>query len=535
MTTVQELSLLHRRYTEISHRFRAGWTFHQFLQSLGKALLPNVDDQFSEDFQSLYAGIKEVSEKLNASDSGWTRGRLDAIEQRLSELFSALDREDSKVTPDFLRQFFRRVKNYDEKILTQLVKFYLYVQPPQDWDGSRLDKVDFLLARLSEEEDPQSGEALLRDHRRLTEIFQGLWSQLGATSSDDMMLGEHRATIAALRQEAMRVESLDELSTGGPIRRFRELKRGLGALYFEPSLTLAVQETNLAFKNRVHRLYRQEERRIVSEYQRIFELEREVSLDSDLDRDLSAFREEIERFEKQLQREEFRLDEIAQIRERVRSLLPRLVPTRTVGDVARTRLATDTGELTLTAAAAAASSPLSSYEDLLGDYYRRLVEALQNVNPPDLPAERVVLQPEMFALRIEAREVEAYRRVFGRTQCDRELEQFLLEAAALRIRINEEAQEIGGLLDETSATGDSVIFIRARLTARAADSFLWRFSHVLNELMLIGDVADCRQVQLLRMRLMRDYSGLWLLAFKPLLKGIGKFGVSVRAGAPAGA
>jgi hypothetical protein len=156
------------------------------------------------------------------------------------------------------------------------------------------------------------------------------------------------------------------------------------------------------------------------------------------------------------------------------------------------------------------------------------------VNPPDLPAERVVLQPEMFALRVEAREVEAYRRVFGRTQCDRELEQFLLEAAALRIRINEEAQEIGGLLDETSVTGDSVIFIRARLTARAADSYLWRFSHVLNELMLVGDVADCRQVQLLRMRLMRDYSGLWLLAFKPLLKGAGKAGTSVKAGTTAG-
>jgi hypothetical protein len=161
--------------------------------------------------------------------------------------------------------------------------------------------------------------------------------------------------------------------------------------------------------------------------------------------------------------------------------------------------------MTLTAAAAAAASPLSSYEDLLGDYYRRLVETIQNVNPPDLAPERVVLQPEIFSLRIEAREIEAYRKLFGRAGCDRELEQFLLEAAALRIRINEEAQEIGGLMDETSCR--LRIFIRARLTARAADSFLWR-SHVLNELMLIGDMTDCRRV-MLRMRLMRDYSGLW--------------------------
>jgi hypothetical protein len=40
----------------------------------------------------------------------------------------------------------------------------------------------------------------------------------------------------------------------------------------------------------------------------------------------------------------------------------------------------------------------------------------------------------------------------------------------------------------------------------------------LNELMTGGNLAECRQVQLLRMRLMRDYSGLWLLAFKPLYK-----------------
>ena len=131
-----------------------------------------------------------------------------------------------------------------------------------------------------------------------------------------------------------------------------------------------------------------------------------------------------------------------------------------------------------------------------------------------------MLKPEVFALRVEVREVEAYRRIFGKKDCDRELEQFLLESAALRLRINEEAQEIASLLDETSVTGDSVVFARARLTARIADAYLWRFNHVLSELMLTGSLPECRQVQLLRMRLMRDYSGLWLLAFKPLYKRV---------------
>jgi hypothetical protein len=523
MATVQELSVLHRRYADISHRFRAGWTFHQFLQSLAKTLLQRVEDPHSTEFQDLYNGLKEISQSLNASESERIRHRLEAIDRRLSELIAALDEEDTKVTPDLLRQFFRRVKNYDEKILTQLVRFYLYAQESGgSWPSDRLDKADFLLARLSEEVDERTGELALRDHRRLTEIFQGIWAQLGETPPSDQTIEEHRAAVDGLRHEMIAVENLDQLNEAGLIRNYRDLKHGMGNLYFHPELLLAIQETNLVFKSRIQRLYRQEEQRIVAEYQRVFELEREVPFDSQLDRELAEFREEIERFEKQLQREEFRLGDIALIRQKVKQLLPRLTAERTpTGErPIPSRIGMDSGELVLTQAAAAAAAPLTAQEELLGEHYRRLVDTLREVNPPDLAPERVILKPEVFTLRIESREVEAYRRLFSRQDCDRELEQFLLESAALRVRINEEAHEIASLLDETSVTGDSVVFARARLTCRAADAFLWRFNHVLNELMMAGNLAECRQVQLLRMRLMRDYSGLWLLAFKPLYKRV---------------
>ncbi len=519
MTTVQELSVLHRRYADTSHRFRASWTFHQFLQSLGKTLLQRVEDPHSTEFQDLYTGLKEISQSLNASEGERVRHRLEAIDRRLTELVAELGVEDTKVTPDLLRQFFRRVKNYDEKILSQLVRFYLYVHKGGLWPTERLDKVDFLLARLSEEVDERSGELVLRNHHRLNEIFQGIWSQLGEKPPGDQAIEERRAEIDAVRHEMSAVESLDHLNEAGLIRRYREVKHGLGSWYFFPDLLLPIQETNLVFKARIHKLYRQEEQRIIAEYQRVFELEREVPFDTQLDRELGEFREEIERFEKQLQREEFRLGDIALIRQRVKQLLPRLAAGRgNAADRPSGPLTVDTGEITLQRAGAASSAPLKSHEELLGDYYRRVVDALRDVNPPDLAPERVVLKPEVFALRIEVREVEAYRRIFGKGDSDRELEQFLLESAALRVRINEEAHDIASLLDETSVTGDSVVFARARLTARVADAYLWRFSHVLNELMMGANLAECRQIQLLRMRLMRDYSGLWLLAFKPLYK-----------------
>src|SRR4051794_1029931 len=231
MTTVQELSVLHRRYADTSHRFRASWTFHQFLQSLGKTLLQRVEDPHSTEFQDLYTGLKEISQSLNASESEKIRHRLEAIDRRLTELIAALDAEDIKVTPDLLRQFFRRVKNYDEKILTQLVRFYLYAHITGPWPTERLDKIDFLLARLSEEVDDRSGELVLRDHHRLTEIFQGIWAQLGEAPPGDQLIEERRAAIDGVRHEMGGVESLDALNDSGLIRRYREVKHGLGNAY----------------------------------------------------------------------------------------------------------------------------------------------------------------------------------------------------------------------------------------------------------------------------------------------------------------
>jgi hypothetical protein len=519
MATVQELSTLHRRYSDISHRFRAGWTFHQFLQSLNKSLLQRVEDPYSTDFQDLYTGLKEISQSLNASEGDRMRTRLEAIDHRLSDLLEALEAEDSRVTPDLLRQFFRRVRSYDEKILTQLVKFYLYVQKREAWDPDRLDKVDFLMARLSEEEDDRGGDPRLGEYRRLSEIYQGLWALLDVPAPSDGTMREQKGEIEAIRADVGRIDTLDRLNESVLIRRFRDIKHGLGSLYFHPDLLLSIQDTNLALKNRINKLYRQEEQRIVAEYQRVFELEREVPVDRELDRELSDFREAIERFERQLQREEFKLEDIALIRQRVREILPRLTAIRPEPEpqssgTVRVGADMETGEYVLTTSAAATKADLGQREDVLGDPFRRLIKALHDTSQ-ELQPERVVLLPEIFPLRLEPREVLAFRRLYGRRDHDHDLEQFLLEAAALRMRVNEEAQEITGIMDETSVTGDSPIYARARITARTADEYLWRFSHVVGRAVLAGDAAESRQIEVLRMRLMRDYSGLWLLAFKP--------------------
>ena len=111
MTTVQELGALHRRYADTSHRFRAAWTFHQFLQSLSRTGQHRIADAHSIEFQNLYAELKEISQSLNnTTESERIGGRLETIDQRLVHLIDDLDEEDSRVAPYYLRQFFRRVK-----------------------------------------------------------------------------------------------------------------------------------------------------------------------------------------------------------------------------------------------------------------------------------------------------------------------------------------------------------------------------------------------------------------------------------------
>jgi hypothetical protein len=516
--TVQELSALHRHYADLSHRFRSAWTFHQFLQSLHKSAVHGAGGDLSPDFQAQYNELKEISEKLGAAESERVRTRLDAVEARLTHLIATLDAEDSRLPPYALRQFFQRVKHYDEKILTQLVKFYLYANA-RDWPPDRLDKVDFLLTRLSEEESERSGRLVLRDRTRLREIYEGLWALSGADPPPDDLVKERREQIEALRAEAAAVETLDQLNDSRLVHCYRDLKHGLGTAFFEPELQLAIQEANLVFKVRVQSLYGQEERRIAEEYQRVFELEREVPVDMQLDQELMQFRQDIERFEHELQRDELSLEHLAKVRHWVRSLLPRL--TEAVRGAAPVE-AVEGPPKTLTGAFRVPESGEASvlrpgrHQDLLGEPLARVAGALFDLDP-GLRPEAVVIRSEIFPLRLEPREVVAHRRLTTREPCDGDLELFLLEAAALRLLLAEQAQEIGGILDETSATGDAPIFHIARSTASAADEYVWRFHHLLAEALTAGDMDEGRELQLLQMRLMHEASGLWLLAYKPLL------------------
>jgi hypothetical protein len=514
--SVQDLSVLHRRYIEVSNRFRAVWTFHQFVQGLQKIFPEDVQispalTKHMGEFQGIYNNLKQLSQKLNASEAGNVVRELDGIEFHLQGLVKAMLEEDEKVSASLCRQFFTRVKNYDDKILAQLVRFYILTQQTASWQRNRLDKVDFLLTKLAEEPDQGGAPATLRSPQQLKEVLNGLWAMFGLTVSAPEVAAAVRE-IDQIRLEVVQVNDFEELNGRGFVRRFRDYKSQLGPMFFQPEILLAILETNLVIRNVIRGLYQREEQRIVAEYQRVFELEREAPVDTQLDLELAQFHEVIESFERQLQEKNLRLEDLANIRQQVRDLLPRLQSK--VADGPRVGEAVRSGTFTFPNPAPAGGRGSGSIVDeLLASYFQQVVQALEGTDRDATP-KAVTLMREIYPLRLEPREVIAHRRLAGRSEGVRELEHFLLEAAALRVRINEEAGEITGILDDTRITREAPVFASAKRTLRLADQFVRRFEHYLDQMVLGGDLVEAQAMQLLRMRLLRDYSGLWLLTHK---------------------
>ncbi|HEX6198664.1 MAG TPA: hypothetical protein VF150_00225, partial [Thermoanaerobaculia bacterium] len=488
--SVETLQRLHGRYAALSGRFRATWAFHQYAESLGKIFPgpPRNGDRAAE-FQEHYSALKSISARLNAEEPGVIEGELDRVEEGLGRLTSVLAEEDNRVSPQVVRHFFQRVKNEDENLLTQLVKFYLYAGGPGDWPEDRLDKADFLLTRVAQERDHSSDRFVLIDRTRLREIATGLWSLLGSAPPPEATVDGVVRELRELRAAVAAAETLDQLNEGRLVERYRELKHGLGRSFFFPRILYEILETNLVSKNLVRQLYSVEERRITADYQRVFDLEREVAVGGELDDELRTFRGEVEAFERQLQEDELRLGELARLRERVRSLSARL------------------GGRGVRAAAEPSSAEEAAEEEapadaLLAEAMARLTAVLRDVDP-DLPARRAVLGSEVFPLRLEGRELVAWQRLQGpgAAGIDRELEGTILEAAALRVAINERVEEIRSLLDDTATTGEAAVFARTRRLLRLAASYVARLEAAAEQAVLYGRVADAQELTVLRMRL----------------------------------
>lgn len=559
MATVEELSGLHQRYLALSNRFKAVWTFHQFLQGLSKILAEDQATAPTISFQALYGELKSLAKDLNSDDISSVSKRLDDTAQRLDEKTAQLIRQDAVIPPSRLRQFFDRVRSYDRRILIQLLRAYLYIRLQRGWTEDLVDKADFLATRLGDELAEGDRPAIERDPRlSRRDVWRGLWMLLGAEDPPPERVEDAVMEVRTLREAMAQTKSLDQFNELGLIAGYRRLKHSLGDAFFYPPILEEVVHTNLYLRTSIGDFFEREEQRIAGEYQQVFELEREAlqietglqGLSGGLDAELQDFRGEVRRFESQLEKKELRLDEVARLRARARDLIPRLqqsgpeapavgeaesqAPSQTDATVppprapeppppgrpspapppmpgpapANSVVATPT-PVPLTRSATLRIRTANA--ELLGDPLRRVLAFLERTNWDD-PPEVVVGLPDLNALRLEPREVLAYRRLHAPESAHLELEQFVLEAGALRLRVTAQAEEIvaqrGGLHTEGDAHAASA---NGRVLCHLAGQFERRLDLFLQEAVQAGDVIEARALQHLRMRLLREYSGLWLL------------------------
>jgi hypothetical protein len=513
--SVHEIGTLHQRYIELSGRFKSAWTFHQFLQGLHKLLMDGELAQHSAEFQATYGLLKEVSGNLSSATTDRVRNELEMVDRRLQELNRWLVQEDSRVSPSLMRMFFQRVRNYNEAIILQLVKFYLFIRPQIEWGQDHNDKVDFLVTKLAEEAQGPQGPWILRSRSQIRETLASLWKLANGQEVSSDEVAALCTEMASLKRRISETSSFDELIEQRLIRHYRSRKLDLGPMFFHPDVLVAIVEANLGLRNHIQQLYRREEQKIVADYQRIFELEQQVPVDQQLDVELGTFRQEVESFERSLQQESLSLEELGRLREHVRSLIPRLTrlqeSQRLLAGAEGLSLAPRVAE-----AEDASPEPFRGPDhELVGVHHAALLRALEDISG-ELSPKLAAVSPDLFSFRLEPREVVAYRRL-STEEGDGSpgLEAFLLRAAALRTRLAEEGEEIRGILDDTAVTRDAPVFQRARDSVRLADRYLRRLDHEIDAEVLEGSVAAARELQVLRMRLVQEMAGIWLLIHRP--------------------
>ncbi|MDH3745436.1 MAG: hypothetical protein OES47_10085 [Acidobacteriota bacterium] len=503
MTIPEDVNPLHGSYIELSARYKAAWTYHRFVEGLRKFFGNKQLADYPVDFQSLYKSLKEVSRRLNDPEPQRQLESLAAIRSDLARLIGVLDAEDRKITPSLLRLFFQRVKSQDQRILLDLVRFYQEIQVDRSWDADRIDKVDFLLARLAE---LIVGKDQRGDQSRLRRILEGISIHSAIREdTDPQRVANRLKMIQAVRSEIRGIESFAELTERELIEHYRGVKHGLGSLLFEKSVLPMVVDTNLVFRSRVEELSAIEEEQIFADYERVSALEVKGRIDSQLADSVNSLHGEVESFQKKLQNHDIRLADLAAIRRSVDLVLERLE----VGAEEGAR------DLPLEEAGRADHRPtvgaiaISREErDLIGEELRMLLEGLETANET---AGGALAASDLLAFRLETREMSAYESLTEGLGGNERIDRFLLAAAALRRKINTEVEEIQ-VSRSRGVLGGPIPTRRISSVLRLADWYLRQFSHFRETLLLAGNTGEAKSLDRMRMRLMRDYAGLWLVA-----------------------
>ena len=519
---------LNQRYVRLTDRCRSQWTFYQLLQGLYKHLRDSrcpVDI----DFQTLFTRLKELGQELAHPDATRTERQITLLAAQLDRNAELLMRVDADVSPSLLRRFFDRLRNQDEKVLLAVIKFY--VDAGTDSEDC-LDKLDLLFTRLVEIPRPD-GTSLVREKHEVERIVQPLLAGRPLLPTPPAELDALLQGAAGLRSEVQSCRSFSDLVGGGALDRFRAFKRALGENLLHPALLPAVMETTIAIKNRFRELWGDEESQLMDDTNRVVELQRVLEahpelVSPELRELLHTFTNVRRRFDLARQEENLRREDMLQLRRTLTLILEQYDAALSKqagpasGDADLFRADEDTRP-TVSAPGPVAARPADlrahpldaelAPDPLLADYINKIAFALDMVGRDRDPTETAQAK-ELASLRLEPCEIAAFRRIVdGQSPVGTligERDRLYLQTAALRVRIDEEAREIDRLKSRDRELLESALERAAQTLQRAAEMER-RFHWFIDDALYRGDTENLDPLHRTRFRLLRAYSGLWLL------------------------
>ena len=493
--TVVEDGALQTRYGRASDRFKATWTMHQFASGafrhfLGETLACDVD------FTHLYERIKAASSMMSGVTRGVVRAKgaplkaVEDIEGLLGDACDQLLAADARLGPSLLRRFFERLKPQDEEILELLIKFYLYADAVE---GDRRDKLDYLFTRLGQD---------VTDSLSLRQRLLGLVEVLNVAEAPRSEVTMLIRAIGSLRDEIESAERFDDLAERNLLRDARTFKHRVGDLYFDPDVLLAIIQLNIAAKDRFLHLYLGEEQRLLQDADKLMEhgqaIERNFGdANPELVEEIARFRELRERFDSLRAQSNVKHDVVTRLKASMNNILAQL----------------DRG-----------LDPDVEPEEIPEDFFdaTRYVENIETRFGRGEPLINFLVRiaagidgPSMRDLRLETWEAEAYHKLFDgmpaeAEEDDEELWTLYLRAAALRIKVDEEAT----IMATAMAAGvrpDADLLSKAKRSLDLAKELDEQFGDFLQEAVYYSNRKILHQLYRSRFRLLRGFSGLWLI------------------------
>ncbi len=509
--TVLELSTLHARYVRTSDRCKAIWTYHQFATGAYRNLLGSPAP-YDIDYNRIVESVKQVSTILNASQMTAASEALDRIDIMLGRVTQTLLDADDGIAPSILRRFFERLKRQDDQIIHFLIKFYLYADAVE---ADRRDKLDFLFTRLGEDYVAERGEYVPRELLQLRQSVTALVSLLRLGDAPREEVVRLIRAVRTMRDDIGAIEDFDDLVVKNGMRNARSFKHRVGDLYFQPDILLAVIEMNVETKNRYLRLYGPEEQRLIEETEKLVEHGAAIarnfgSANPGLVDEIARFRIHKERFDSLRAESNVKSDVVARLKASMNSILAQLDggldPDEETPNLPESFFdeAQHSEEIT----------ERFGHADPLVAFLQRIATAIGLVDTSVDPDEMVQL-PCARELRLEPWEAAAYQKLFERRRPEEEEDNeelwvVYLRAAALRMKVDEEATIMatamaGGVRPEQE------LLARAKRSLGLAKELDEQFNDFLQEAVYYANRRILHQLYRSRFRLLRGFSGLWLI------------------------